>query len=196
MRVADDTISLVSYRIDEADGVEANRGDSGFVAPAGPILRPLESRNRDSILDLLRESGQSGCHQPDAIAADTERPSVESNSAPRGASWTVGAYFAEQLAGFIHAHGSPPDGRTEATLFVGAKWRRRGVGTLLLQAAVDWASCRRISTLRFVCARNDWPMRHFAEKFGARLDLVLGQIVADIPLAERINERQRVPSKF
>ena len=194
MRVAGDTISLVSYRIDEADGVEANRGDSGFVAPAGPILRPLDSRNRDSILDLLRESGQSGC--PGAIAADTERPRVESNSAPRDASWTAGAYFAEQLAGFIQARGSPPDGRTEATLFVGAKWRRQGIGTLLLQAAVDWASCRRISTLRFVCARNDWPMRHFAEKFGARLDLVLGQIVADIPLAERINERQRVPSKF
>lgn len=38
-------------------------------------------------------------------------------------------------------------------------------------------------------------MRHFAEKFGARLDLVLGQIVADIPLREVTDIRQRTPSQ-
>jgi hypothetical protein len=33
-----------------------------------------------------------------------------------------------------------------------------------------------------VCDRTDWPVRHFAKRFGARLDLVLGQIIVDIPL--------------
>jgi hypothetical protein len=49
-------------------------------------------------------------------------------------------------------------------------------------------------TLRLVCARTDWPMRHFARKFGARLDLVLGQLVADIPLGQRIHEQHRASS--
>jgi hypothetical protein len=36
-------------------------------------------------------------------------------------------------------------------------------------------------------------MRHFARKLSARLDLVPGQFVADIPLGPRIHE-QREPS--
>jgi GNAT superfamily N-acetyltransferase len=84
------------------------------------------------------------------------------------------------------------EGQLEATLFVDAKWRRRGLGTLLLKATIDWASLRRASMLRLVCARTDWPIRHFARKFGARLDLVLGQLVADFPLGQRIHEQPRV----
>jgi Acetyltransferase (GNAT) family len=194
MRVAGETVSLAIYRNTEIDVVGGGRGDSSAPAFAGPILRNLDPRSRDSILHLLRESGQSGCHQPDVNTTDSGESDIPSNPASPAVQWMAGAYFAEHLTGFVQARASPSDGLTDATLFVGMNWCRRGVGTLLLKAAIDWASCRRARTLRFVCARDDWPMRHFAKKFGARLDLVLGQIVADIPLAERIGKHQCAPS--
>jgi GNAT superfamily N-acetyltransferase len=96
--------------------------------------------------------------------------------------WLAAGYFAEDLTSFVQTGDFSSDGYVETTLFVDAKWRRRGFGTLLLKATMDWASLRQASGLRLVCARTDWSMRHFVEKFGARLDLMLGQMVADIPL--------------
>jgi hypothetical protein len=55
---------------------------------------------------------------------------------------------------------------------------------MLLKETQDWARRGEAATLRLVCDRADWPMRHFAERFGARLDLVFGQMVADIPLVQ------------
>lgn len=194
MRVTGETVSLAQYRITEVDAIEGSRGVSCSAASAEPIVRHLDLRNCDSILDLLRESGHAGCHRPDAIVAASGASGTPSNPASPAVQWMAGAYLAEHLTGFVQARTSPSDGRSDATLFVGKHWRKRGIGTLLLEAAIDWAACRQARTLRFVCARDDWPMRHFAGKFGARLDLMLGQIVADIPLAERISERQRAPS--
>ena len=64
---------------------------------------------------------------------------------------------------------------------VGAKWRRQGIGKSLLDAAMEWASSHEASALRLSFARDDWPMRHLAGRCGARLDLVLGQMIAEIP---------------
>jgi len=97
----------------------------------------------------------------------------------------AGGYFEEDLTSFVEAGDSSSGGYVATTLFVDAKWRRRGFGTLLLKATMDWAALRQASGLRLICARTDWPVRHFAEKFGARLDLMLGQMVADIPLGQR-----------
>jgi GNAT superfamily N-acetyltransferase len=73
----------------------------------------------------------------------------------------------------------------EAKLFVDEKWRRQGIGSMLLKETMDWARRSDADALRLVCERTDWPMRYFAEKFGARLDLVFGQMVADIPLVQQ-----------
>jgi GNAT superfamily N-acetyltransferase len=194
MRIADDTANLVRSRIERADAAVGSCSNCSPAAFAGLILRRLDPRDRELISDLVREIGPSACPQFAAMAAERESPGVESDSASPAVMWLAGVYFAEQPAGFIRARKSSSDGPVEVTLFVGASWRRRGVGALLLEAAMHWASCRQTSTLRFICARDDWPMRHFAKKFGARLDLVLGQIVADIPVVERIGEPQRAPS--
>jgi GNAT superfamily N-acetyltransferase len=77
------------------------------------------------------------------------------------------------------------EGHAEVTLFVDEEWRRRGIGSTLLKETMVWARCGGATTLRFVCDRSDWPMRHLAERFGARLDLVFGQLVADIPLVQQ-----------
>jgi GNAT superfamily N-acetyltransferase len=155
-----------------------------MVARIGPVLQRLGPCNQGAILNLLRGSGQPSCPEPqDAITPDAlDRASRISSPA---AQWMAGAYLADELTSFVQACDSQFDGPVEMTLFVDVKWRRQGLGTLLLEAAMDWASYRNASTLRFVCARTNWPMRHFAEKSGARLDLVLGQIVADIPLRHR-----------
>jgi GNAT superfamily N-acetyltransferase len=151
-----------------------------MAARIDPVLRQLDPGSQGGILDLLRESGQPARSEPHVIG-----PAVE---------WIAGAYLADELAGFVQAGNGLLEGVVETTLFVKAKRRRQGIGTLLLRATLDWASLHRANALRFACARTDWPMRHLAEKFGARLDLVLGQIVADVPIARRIDE-QTAPSR-
>ena len=99
------------------------------------------------------------------------------------AHWVAEARVAGELTGFVEVNAASPGGSVETTLFVRAEWRRQGIGTLLLDAATQWAMLRNATALRLVCARTDWPMRHFAERRGARLDLAFGQIVADLPLA-------------
>jgi GNAT superfamily N-acetyltransferase len=98
------------------------------------------------------------------------------------AAWTAGWFIADEVRGVVRAGGISRSGPVEAELFVEEGWRRQGIGSMLLKETLDWARRGEAATLRLVCDRADWPMRHFAERFGARLDLVFGQMVADIPL--------------
>jgi GNAT superfamily N-acetyltransferase len=100
------------------------------------------------------------------------------------AAWTAGWFIADELRGVVRAGGVSHSGPVEAELFVEEEWRRQGIGSMLLKETLDWARRGDAATLRLVCERADWPMRHFAERFGARLDLVFGQMVADIPLVQ------------
>ena len=102
----------------------------------------------------------------------------------------AGVYLADQLTSFVRVRDGSAEGHVETTLFVDAKWRRQGIGTLLLEAAIDWAARYQAGALRLVCVRTDWPMRQLASKFGARLDLVLGELVADIPPGQRIHQQR------
>jgi GNAT superfamily N-acetyltransferase len=137
-----------------------------LAAPVNPVLLHLSPRNQDAISNLLR--GLDGSPSSDSASSDVR--------------WMAGVYLADELTSLVRVRDGSPEGHVETTLFVDAKWRRQGIGTLLLKAAMEWALLNQASALRLVCARTDWPMRHLAEKFGARLDLVLGQIVADIRL--------------
>jgi GNAT superfamily N-acetyltransferase len=153
-----------------------------------PVLQPL--RNREAISDLLKGSGQAG-PAPHVVTKGHQSFDNHWDIASPAVRWMAGVYLADELAGFLQVRDGLVEERPEATLFVDAKWRRRGLGTLLLEATMAWASLRQANTLRLVCERTDWPMRHFARKFGARLDLVLGQLVADFPLGPRFHAQQR-----
>src|ERR1700692_521365 len=124
-----------------------------------PMLQHLSIRSQNAILNLRRISGQPSCPRPHVMT-------IDSGSLDNAASWLAAGYFAEDLTSFAQATGFSSDGYVETTLFVEANWRRRGFGTLLLEATMDWASLRQATGLRLICARTDWPMRHFAEKFG------------------------------
>ena len=64
-----------------------------------------------------------------------------------------------------------------------ANWRRRGIGSALLESGTRWAEQASVATLRMVGSRNNWPMRQLAHKVGARLDFDLDEIFADIAVA-------------
>lgn len=149
------------------------------------MLQHLSIPNQDAILNLRRISGQPGYPRPHVITTDSGSLDNGSCCLPPATRWLAAGYFAEELTSFVQAGDFSSDGYAETTLFVDAKWRRRGFGSLLLNAALDWVSLRQANGLRLICTRTDWSMRHFVEKFGARLDLRLGQMVADIPLGQR-----------
>jgi hypothetical protein len=149
------------------------------------VFEHLGPRNQAAILNFMQGSGQSSCASSHVFAMDFKSLDNSSRDTPPLAKLMAGAFLADQLTGFVQAYDCSFDGCVETILFVDERWRRQGIGTSLLKASMEWASQRKGTNLRFVCAKTDWPMRHFVQKFGARLDLVLGQMIADIPLVPR-----------
>lgn len=154
--------------------IETCRDFVGRAEHAGGVVRQLDPRNEADVLGLLRRAGRPG--RSHRFAGTPDQPILPP------AAWAAGLFVADELTGVARAGDALRAGQVEAELFVDEAWRRRGIGSMLLQETMNWARRAEAATLRLVCDRNDWPMRHFAEKFGARLDLVFGQIVADIPL--------------
>jgi GNAT superfamily N-acetyltransferase len=146
------------------------------------VIQQLGPRNHAAILKLMRGYGQSSCGSSHVFATNYKSLDNSSRDTLPLAKLMAGVFLAGQLTGFVQAYDGVFDGCVETTLFVDERWRRQGIGTSLLRMSMDWASQRKGTNLRFVCAKTDWPMRHFVQKFGARLDLVLGQLIADIPL--------------
>jgi GNAT superfamily N-acetyltransferase len=149
----------------------------GRAGHAGGVVRQLDPRNEADVLGLLRRAGGPGrAHRFGAAPGQSTLPP---------AAWAAGLFVANELTGVARAGDALRAGHVEAELFVDEAWRRRGIGSMLLKETMNWARRGEATMLRLVCDRNDWPMRHFAEAFGARLDLVFGQMVADIPLVRQ-----------
>jgi GNAT superfamily N-acetyltransferase len=91
----------------------------------------------------------------------------------------VGALDAGRLIGVAELFAARR-GVAELAFAIDAEWRRRGVAWALLEVAKRWAEQAGVATLRMVISRNNWPMRQFAHKAGARLDLCLDEVFADI----------------
>ena len=93
--------------------------------------------------------------------------------------YIVGALDASRLIGVVEVFAAR-DGVAEVAFAIDAEWRRRGVASALLEVATRWAEQAGVATLRMVMSRNNWPMRGFAHKAGARFDLCLDEVFADI----------------
>jgi GNAT superfamily N-acetyltransferase len=87
------------------------------------------------------------------------------------------------LVAVVEVFASNRDGIAEVAFAVHGDWRRRGLCSVLLDAAKCWAQQASVTTLRMVIARGNWPMRHLAHKAGARLDLDLDEICADMAVS-------------
>jgi GNAT superfamily N-acetyltransferase len=146
----------------------------GLAERGNLVVRELGPGNAAEILDMLRGYLPSG--RPNHFLPATAQMPLPT------AAWSAGVFVANELKGMARAMNVSRDGQVEATLFVQERWRRRGIGSALLDEVMNWARRGKASTIRLVCERTDWPMRHFAKRSGARLDLVLGQIVVEIPV--------------
>jgi GNAT superfamily N-acetyltransferase len=98
------------------------------------------------------------------------------------ATWSAGAFVDERLRGVVEVFDTGLPGTVEAAFLVEHGWRRRGLGTTLLQAAMQWAVDANRVTLRMVFSRRNWPMRKLASNADARLDLAFDDISADIAI--------------
>lgn len=105
--------------------------------------------------------------------------------------WLAGIFIGDDLRGIVEAYEMNPRGLIELAFLVDRTWRRRRLGTALLEAAVQWAAESDRVLLRMVFSSNNWPMRKLASSAHAGLDLAFDQVVADIPIARvaRVSER-------
>jgi|KBSMisStaDraftv2_1062788.scaffolds.fasta_scaffold268989_3 GNAT superfamily N-acetyltransferase len=124
---------------------------------------------------FLLLSGPRGSHGTGVTVAD-------GGAAFGEAAWTAGAFHEDELRGLISI--SDPSAHEPAKVFllVDPAWRRKGVALALIEAAKAWARDQGMQNFLMTCSRSDWPTRSLLERIGARLDLVFGEIVANVPI--------------
>jgi GNAT superfamily N-acetyltransferase len=106
-----------------------------------------------------------------------------SQQALKTTAWLAGIVIHQRLRGVVEVYDMNPPGAVEAAFLVDQGWRRRGLGTALLKAAMQWAAERDRVLLRMIFSRGNWQMRGLATNAGARLDLAFDDVVADLPIA-------------
>jgi GNAT superfamily N-acetyltransferase len=97
-------------------------------------------------------------------------------------SWLAGIFIDHRLRGIVEVYDMSPPDMIEVAILVDQTWRGRGLGTNLLEAAVQWAARSDRILLRMIFSTDNWPMRKLARKAHARLDPAFDQVVADIPI--------------
>jgi GNAT superfamily N-acetyltransferase len=95
----------------------------------------------------------------------------------------AGTFSDDWLVGVAEVFQTGSDDMVEVAFAVHGDCRRRGHCSALLQDAQQWAARSGIKTLRMVISRNNWPTRQLANKMGARVDLDLDEIRADLYVA-------------
>jgi GNAT superfamily N-acetyltransferase len=98
------------------------------------------------------------------------------------AAWIAGVFVDEGLRGVVEVYDIGHSRTVEAAFVVEQTWRRRGLGSALLKAAIQWAAETDRIMLRMVFSRRNWAMRKLASNAQARLDLRFGEVMADIAI--------------
>jgi GNAT superfamily N-acetyltransferase len=90
-----------------------------------------------------------------------------------------GVFVDRQLRGVLEIYQSP-SGVAEVALVVAQDWRRRGLGWMMLQAAMRWTNQKNVGTIVLIFSRHNWAMRQLTAKASAKFDIVLDEISAEI----------------
>jgi GNAT superfamily N-acetyltransferase len=98
------------------------------------------------------------------------------------AAWIAGTFVDDGLRGVVEVYDVGDSRTVEAAFVVEQGWRRRGLGSALLNAAIQWARETDRIMLRMVFSRHNWPMRKLASNAQAQLDLRFGEITADVAI--------------
>jgi GNAT superfamily N-acetyltransferase len=141
------------------------------VAHEGQLSQLLVSLDRPSRVNRF------GHPASDACVTAYARDAVEK------AMFIAGVFSDGGLVGVVEVFEAGGDGVVEVAFAVHGDCRRRGHCSALLEEAKRWAVRSGVKTLRMVISRNNWPMRQLANKVGARLDLDLDEICADLYVA-------------
>ncbi len=98
--------------------------------------------------------------------------------------WTAGAFLEERMLGVVEVFDYRTLGFAAAEFVVDPDWHRRGIGSALLAAAIDWTVRSGVPTLRLAFSRGNLPMRRLAAKAASRLDLAFDEMTAEIRLGD------------
>jgi GNAT superfamily N-acetyltransferase len=148
-----------------------------------PQIRRIWAEHESQLVELLCGLDRSSRINRFGHPASDASVEAYAKGAIASATFVVGVFAQGRIIGVVEVFEASRDGVAEAAFAVAADWRRQGVGSDLLVAARRWAEQSGIRTLRMFISRNNWPMRQFAHKAGARLGLDLDQILADIAVA-------------
>jgi len=152
-------------------------------APTGPQIRLLGREQLHELQNFfIRLDRSSRCRRFGHAASDAS-VAARAGTALQDASCVIGAYVDADLRGVLEVYSCAPNPYSEAALVVSQDWRRRGLGWTLLRAAATWASAARGEGIRLLFTRDNWPMRHLANKANARFDLTLDEICAEVTAA-------------
>jgi GNAT superfamily N-acetyltransferase len=152
-------------------------------------MRQLDPRHYTQFQTLLIQLDQhSRCSRfgfPPSDAALT----AHAGSAFQHSSSIIGAFVDNRLRGALEVYRGAVEQPAKVEIVVEQRWRRRGLATALLKCAAQWAASNDVYGLRLVFSRYNWPMRQLARKANARLDVLLGEICADIEIDLRKSQR-------
>ena len=100
--------------------------------------------------------------------------------AMREAVFIAGVFEDGELCGAVELYESCEPGDVEAAFAVARRWRRQGIGTALLFAALEWAQRSHCTRLQMAFTRGNWPMRRLAGKAELSLHLGLDKLTASV----------------
>jgi RimJ/RimL family protein N-acetyltransferase len=150
-----------------------------------PIVTRLDPEHEAQFLDLLLGLDKASRIARFSYVASDASVIAYGKRALSTAAFVAGVFVDGRLRGVVEVFEGNDGGASEIAFAVHQEWRRRGFCFALLNAATQWAQQSSIATLRLIISRCNWPMRHLAEKAGARFDLSLDEICADIAVPEK-----------
>jgi GNAT superfamily N-acetyltransferase len=147
-------------------------------------IKRLGPQHETDLLALLLDLDQPSRVSRFSCAANDQFLIQHSQRALSCAAWIAGVFVDDTLRGVVEAY-DVDAGAVEAAFLVERDWRRRGLGTALMQAAMQWARENDRHTLCMMFSRCNWPMRKLASNAQARLDLSLDEICAHVAIGSQ-----------
>jgi GNAT superfamily N-acetyltransferase len=154
------------------------------------LVRRLSAGDVPAICRLFQGLDMASRYPRFAGARSDEAMTRHSYFVLAKAVFVLGVYVRDDLRGVLEAHEcAVRGGVAEIALVVEREWRRRGLGTAMVSAAMTWGRHHDIDVLRFVFSRHNWPMRQLVVSAGARIDISLDEINAEIDIELRPGDR-------
>jgi GNAT superfamily N-acetyltransferase len=170
-------MSLAAIEYDARSGPSLAASLARAPAPRTMLIGRERAAEFQSL--LLRLDRDSRCRRFGHAASD-DALRTHADTALRTAFGVIAIAADGRLRGAIEMYSCAPQPFCEAALVVEPQWRRQGLGLALLRAAARFADEASAVPLRLIFTRDNWPMRKLAAKVGARFDLVLDELCAEV----------------